>query len=262
VQSREASPVLEKSEQTRLGRGFYESRRLQPEAIANTARAVADFASLATDLQAQSIRVVATSAARDAANAEELVQAVRQKAGLVVEIISGEQEAEWAFRGVTSDPAMAGKPLLILDVGGGSTEFILGEAGRASYRQSFPLGTVRSMERLLLPDPPGTRDLANCRATAREFIERQILPMLGPAVQQCATKPCLIGTGGTATILGRIEKQLADFDRKRIEGARLNREQIKAWVERLWSLPLAERKQVVGLPPNRADVILFGVVIY
>ena len=95
--SQDVRPVLEESKQTRLGRGFYNSHRLQPEPIANTAKAVAVFASKARDLGASSIRVIATSAARDAVNAAELVSAIEQASELKVEIISGEQEAEWAF---------------------------------------------------------------------------------------------------------------------------------------------------------------------
>ena len=120
------TPLLEQSEQTRLGRGFYETHRLQPEAIRQTAQAVAEFAGRAGKFSPVSTRVIATSAARDALNAAELIAAIKASAGLPVEIISGEQEADWAFLGVTSDPALAGQPLLILDVGGGSTEFILG----------------------------------------------------------------------------------------------------------------------------------------
>jgi len=119
-------PVLEMSEQTRLGAGFFETRQLQPQAIAQTARAVASFAAKARELRAVSTRVIATSAARDAVNPGELTSAIESAAALKVEIISGEQEADLAFQGVNTDPELAQHPLLLLDVGGGSTEFILG----------------------------------------------------------------------------------------------------------------------------------------
>src|SRR5262245_30002819 len=144
----QVEPVHESAEQTRLGRGFYETHILQPAALAATAQAVAVFAKQAADIGAQSVRVFATSAARDAKNPGELLRAVEAACGLRVEIISGEQEAEWAFRGVTSDPALARQPLLLLDVGGGSTEFILGQGEHKHFRQSFPLGAVRLMETL------------------------------------------------------------------------------------------------------------------
>src|SRR5271165_1646513 len=114
-------PVCETSEQTRLGAGFFDTHRLQAPAIAQTARAVASFAAKARELQAVTTRVIATSAARDAVNPGDLTSAIARAAGLKVEIISGEQEADWAFQGVTTDPQLAQAPLLLLDVGGGST---------------------------------------------------------------------------------------------------------------------------------------------
>ena len=135
-----SSQCREQSKQTRLGHGFYETHRLRTEAIAATAKAVADFAAMAREAQAVSIRVIATSAAREAVNREELTAAIEQASGLKVEVISGEQEAEWGFQGVTTDPQLARAPLLLMDVGGGSTQFVFGRDGRALCRHSFPLG--------------------------------------------------------------------------------------------------------------------------
>ncbi|HKX62475.1 MAG TPA: hypothetical protein VJS65_11535, partial [Verrucomicrobiae bacterium] len=147
-------PVEERSDQTRLGAGFYESHILQPVPIARTASAVAKFVAMARDQEAESIRVIATSAPRDAKNADELLDAVRRAAGLRMEIITGDQEAEWVFAGVTTDPRLHGRRLLILDVGGGSTEFIVGEQDRYSFRESFAVGSVRLLELLRPHDPP------------------------------------------------------------------------------------------------------------
>lgn len=257
------TPVDERSEQTRLGAGFYETHELQPVPIARTASAVARFVSLAREAEVESIRVIATSAARDAKNADELQDAIRRASGQRVEVISGEQEAEWVFRGVTSDPKLPGQKLLILDVGGGSTEFILGEQGHHSFRQSFPLGSVRLLEKLRPGDPPSLLDLAGCRQWLETFFNEHVGPAmesrLSDAVRQHVT---LVGTGGTTTILARMEHKIATFDRERIEGTRLTRQQILEYMVHLWSLPLPKRKTVVGLPPNRADVIIMGVAIY
>src|SRR5262245_18248170 len=114
VAGRDVRPVWEDSKQTRLGSGFYETRRLQPDAIAKTVEAVAQVAGLARECNSGSIRVIATSAARDAVNQNELVSAIESAAGLKVEIITGEQEAEWVFHGVTTDPNLATQPLLLL----------------------------------------------------------------------------------------------------------------------------------------------------
>ena len=143
VSGRDVKPVLEESRQTRLGRGFYETRRLQPEAVARTAEAVWEFAEIARERNASSIRVIATSAARDAVNPTDLTSSIERASGLKTEIISGASEAEWVFQGVATDLELAKTPLLLLDVGGGSTEFILGHGAKKSFAHSFPLGTVR-----------------------------------------------------------------------------------------------------------------------
>lgn len=258
-------PVLEDSAQTRLGAGFFASRRLQPGAIAQTAQAVAAFAAKAGELKAISTRVIATSAARDALNPDELTSAIEHAANLKVEIISGEQEANWAFAGVTTDPELQHGPLLLLDVGGGSTEFILGENARKHFGKSFQLGTVRLMEKIPHSNPPKAKELADCRRFVKDFLEREVSQELKPALEKIV-KPGetaqLVGTGGTATILARMEARLDTYDRKLIDGARISRPQIIAQVERLWNLPLEERKKITGLPQSRADVILTGVVIY
>jgi exopolyphosphatase / guanosine-5'-triphosphate,3'-diphosphate pyrophosphatase len=256
-------PVEERSAQTRLGAGFYETHVLQPVPIAQTASAVARFAAMARDLEAVSAHVIATSAARDAKNADELVEAVRRASGLRMEIISGNQEAEWVFRGVTSDPRLHGRSLLILDVGGGSTEFIVGDRGHHSFRQSFPLGSVRLLETLRPGDPPSLADLAGCREWLKKFFAQDVGPAMEPLLDDSTLRNAtFVGTGGTTTILARMEKKMTDFDRNRIEGTVLSRPQVLEAMVHLWSLPLSMRRKLPGLPPNRADVIIMGVAIY
>lgn len=256
-------PVWEGSEQTRLGRGFYDDHRLRPAAIADTAKAVAGFAETAREQGATQVRVIATSAARDAVNANELLDAVRVASGQTVEVISGEQEADWAFQGVLTDDSLLDRPLLILDVGGGSTEFILGDAGRSVFRDSYNLGTVRLLEAGHLSDPPTPVELSAIRVQLRSFLDREVRPQLAPHLQGIRRDAlALVGTGGTTSILARLELQLPGYDRDRIEATQLNAERVRWHVERLWSLPLAERRHLPGLPPKRADVILFGAAIY
>lgn len=268
VDGREVHPVCEDSKQTRLGQGFYETHRLQPEPIAKTAQAVSNFALRARDLGAARIRVIATSAARDAANSQDLLSALEIVSGLKVEIISGEQEAEWVFQGVTTDPDLAAQPLLLLDVGGGSTELILGQGDHKHFRASFPLGTVRLLEKLPHSDPPAPQELAACREWLRNFLQTQVRPELGrqlhleTKVYSPAAGVQLVGTGGTTSILARMELKLDDFNREKIEATRLSLDRVRWHVEHLWSLPLAGRQQIIGLPKKRADVILTGAAIY
>jgi exopolyphosphatase/guanosine-5'-triphosphate,3'-diphosphate pyrophosphatase len=268
VCGRAVQSVGEDSRQTRLGKGFYETRHLQSEAITRTAEAVTEFAKTARNDNAASIRIIATSAARDAVNADELTSAIEKSCGLKVEIISGDQEAEWAFQGVTTDTDLAATPLLLLDVGGGSTEFILGQGDQKHFAHSFPLGTVRLLEKIPISDPPTRSEFTTCRDWLKHFLQTEVRPKLEPALQRetklrsKAGEIQLVGTGGTTSILARIDLKLERFDRDRIEDARLSLAQVKTHRKHLWSLALAERKQTTGLPKLRADVILTGVIIY
>jgi exopolyphosphatase/guanosine-5'-triphosphate,3'-diphosphate pyrophosphatase len=262
VAGRDVKPVLEESKQTRLGKGFYESSRLQPEAIARTAEAVWEFSEIARERNANSIRVIATSAARDAVNPTDLTTSIERASGLKTEIISGAREAEWAFQGVTTDAELATQPLLLLDVGGGSTEFILGRGAKKSFAHSFPLGTVRLMEKFPHGDPPTRGEFTNCRDWLKNFLHHEVRPQLEPALKNETGEIRLVGTGGTTGILARIEKKLDRFDREKIEQTVLTFEQVLAHRKILWKLPLAERKEIPGLPKLRADVILTGVLIY
>ena len=260
----QVTPVHEESKQTRLGKGFYETHRLQPEPIARTAEAVWEFAETARARSAESIRVIATSAARDAMNPRDLTNAIEKASGLKTEIITGAREADWAFQGVATDAKLAEHPLLLLDVGGGSTEFILGHGKEKSFAHSFPLGTVRLMEKFPHSDPPTKAEFNASRDWVKNLFQAEVWPLLEPAMrhEKKSGEVKLVGTGGTTTILARVEKKLDRFDREKIESTVLTVEQVVAHRKNLWKLPLAERKEILGLPKLRADVILTGVLIY
>ena len=262
VRGREVTPVHEESKQTRLGKGFYETHRLQPESIAHTAAAVWEFSEIAREKSSQSIRVIATSAARDAVNPTDLTSSIERASGLKTEIISGAREAEWAFQGVATDGELARQPLLLLDVGGGSTEFILGHGQKKSFAHSFPLGTVRLLEKFPHSDPPTKAEFNAGRDWLKNFLHHEVRPQLEPALKNVAGEIQLVGTGGTTSILARIDQKLDRFDREKIERATLSFETVVAHRKNLWQLPLAERKEIAGLPKNRADVILTGVLIF
>jgi exopolyphosphatase/guanosine-5'-triphosphate,3'-diphosphate pyrophosphatase len=260
-------PTWETSVQTRLGQGFYESRILQPGPVHATALAVAGFAREARAQGAVSIRVVATSAARDASNADDLLRAIRDASGLPCEVISGDTEATWAFVGVTTHPSHQGIPLLVLDVGGGSTEFILGrrnpsEPAHVAHRSSHPIGSVRLQERFPPGDPPGPGELPRVRAWLDDFLRVEVLPSLGHAMATWGRPRHVLGVGGTTAILALMEQGRDDFDREAIEATCFSRARLEGNVEALWSEDLATRRRRRGLPPERADVVLFGAAIY
>lgn len=262
VRAKDVHPIHEESRQTRLGKGFYETHRLQPEAVARTAEAVWEFAEIARERNAASIRVIATSAARDAVNATDLTTSIERACGLKTEIITGAREAEWVFQGVSTDGDLAKHPLLLLDVGGGSAEFILGHGKHKSFAHSFPLGTVRLLEKFPHSDPPTRKEFEAAREWVQKFLHHEVRPQLAPALKSETGEILLVGTGGTTSILARMEKKLDRFDREKIERTVLTFAAVQACRKQLWKLPLNERKEIPGLPKQRADVILTGVLIY
>jgi exopolyphosphatase/guanosine-5'-triphosphate,3'-diphosphate pyrophosphatase len=237
VDGNQVVPVLSKDVTTRLGEGVDKSRRLLPAAITRTVKAVGEFVVEARKLGAADVRALTTSAAREAVNRDDFLAGVRTACDLEVEVITGQREAELIFRGVSSDPAWSSQPVLVLDVGGGSAEFIQGEAGKIERSQSLPLGAVRLTEQF-------GDDFATLIAFLRETLHKSLT---GYDLHNRR----MIGTGGTVTTLARILSGKVDH-------ASISQEEMRALVARLNALPLAERKKVPELPPERADIIVAG----
>ena len=255
-------PLYEQGIQTRLGAGFYESNQLQKAAIARTLEVVVEYFQFALRQGAETVRVIATSAVRDACNAEDLTHPIMERTGLCVRALSGAEEAEWAFRGVMSDRSLPALPMLIVDLGGGSAEFIVGVGGELRWRESFPIGTVRWLERSRLSDPPTSEELALSRMSVAEFLRSEVAPGLTRELEPLrAEGATLVGVGGAVSILARMHRGIETFDRELIEAARMERADVSGWVERLWGAPFEARGEIVGLPPERADVMLMGACI-
>lgn len=261
VEEGTVTPVHECAEQTRLGRGLYDSNRIQPEALANTTAVVCGFVLEAKGMGASDIRIFATSAVRDAANGADLTRGIRQHSGVPVRILSGDQEADWIYRGVLTDPRHGDRPLLILDVGGGSTEFIFGAREHPRFARSYQLGTVRSLEGIDPPEPPTPDSLTETRRILRDFLIREVRPDFLPLLDS-SEQPEVVATGGTINILARMHLRTDEFIRERIDAALLTLEGLRQTTHNLWSLPLRARQQIPGLPPNRADVMLMGAAIF
>lgn len=262
VTSLEVEPLLEKSEQTRLGSGFYESRQLQPEAIRKTIEAVQGFFQLATEMQADPIRLIATSAARDARNSADLIQGIERAVGRTLEIISGIEEARLAYAGVVQNFTDNGLPKLVVDLGGGSTELILGRSGEMKFSHSYPIGTVRLLDHLKLGNPPGNEGLKNCRELIDRVIDCQILPDFKEHLAPLGKIDAVVGTGGTASIMAMVQLANPEFDRTSIENVVLSRFDVDALVQRFWNTKFEDRQNIPGLPSNRADIFLPGLAVY
>jgi exopolyphosphatase / guanosine-5'-triphosphate,3'-diphosphate pyrophosphatase len=242
VQQGQVVPCLHKDKVTRLGEGVNESKHLLPAAITRTVDCINDFYMEAKASGATNIVALTTSASRDATNRDDFFNGVRQSCGLEVQLISGDREAELIFRGVSSDPEWSGKPVLVIDVGGGSAEFIQGGDGKMEIFQSLPLGALRLTEKF------GEGKFAELSEHLRAIL-RQDLARYDLHGRR------MIGTGGTITTLARIAGETVDH-------AKISRGKLLDMVQRLEAMPLAQRKKVPGLPPDRADIIVAGGAVF
>lgn len=249
------APLLEDSQATRLGEGVDTTSRLLPEAIERTAACVAGFARRARELGASSIRAVATSCARDGQNRDDFLRRVRELAGVEVEVISGEREAELIFAGACSNDNLRDAPLLVMDVGGGSAEFIVGRQGRIERRCSVHAGAVRMTERFLHSDPVAPAEFDAMTAHLRGLME-PALARFGLAGR------AMLGTGGTITTAAAMDLRLAKFNVEAISGHPLSLERLETMLDQLRGMTLAERRQLPGLPAARADIIVAGVAAF
>jgi exopolyphosphatase / guanosine-5'-triphosphate,3'-diphosphate pyrophosphatase len=255
------SPVLKLSLQTSLGHGTYQTQRLRPDAIGRAVDAVADLAAEAVAIHSSSIQVLATSTARDATNGREFIQAVQCATGLRVDVITPNQEADYVFQGVTSDPEIGHQLILIVDVGGSSTRWVVGENGSPYFRQCIPLGTARLLELQPPGDPPTQAALATLRATVTKFIQTEVDPVLRPVLQPLGGRTVrLVALGGALRALAQISSTPAPTDARKLHF--LHREQLVAQLERLWRLSLPQRRHILGTDSQKADVILPGAVIH
>jgi exopolyphosphatase / guanosine-5'-triphosphate,3'-diphosphate pyrophosphatase len=227
---------------TGLGRGVDASGELSEDAIDRTLLALSEFGGRMREAGVDLRRAVATSASRDASNREKFFELAELALGVRPELISGDEEAALAFAGATSRTGQAG-PHLVVDIGGGSTEFVTSEGGR-----SFDIGSVRLTDRLLPDRPAPPEQVANARALVAEMF-LPVTPFAGS----------VIGVAGTWTSLARI--QSGDADLEAVDDGPLSLEEVTGLVERLSGLNLEQTAALPGLDPARAPVILAGAVI-
>lgn len=253
-----AQPLLQRATITRLGEGVDQTRRLAAAAVE---RNLACLRAYADDLRAHGnprLDVVGTSALRDAQGAAEFLDEAERILGVRPRVIAGDEEARLTFRGALSGLALSGQ-LLVFDVGGGSTELIVGDAAskQTSARVSLDIGSVRLTERHVRSDPPTAGELSR--------IEQDIeaaLSSAAPLSSIVSGHPItLVGVAGALTTLKAIELALSPYDGARVHGAALTLSAVEALCIKLAALPLAERKLLPGLEPKRADVIVAGAWI-
>lgn len=241
---------------TRLGEGVDATGRLGEEPMARVRRALDEYGAAIDERGCDRRVAVLTSAVRDAANGAEFTALVRERYGLDARTLAGEQEAQLSFLGATAarDPQDRTQ-LLVIDIGGGSTEMIVGSAGAMSFHVSTQNGVVRFTERHIAHDPPEPSELAAIAADCRPSLEAAV-----PAAVRAGVRGA-IAVAGTATSCAGIDLALEPYDPSRVEGHVLTAARLAELRDRMAALPLEERRQVPGLHPDRAPTIVAGTVI-
>jgi exopolyphosphatase/guanosine-5'-triphosphate,3'-diphosphate pyrophosphatase len=246
--------IERRSTVTRLGRGVDTSHQLSTEAIEDVCDAVASYISLYEDLGAQSVTAIATSAVRDADNGQVFLAELRERFALDAKILDGAREAHLTYLGATAARAPSDRTLVV-DIGGGSTELVVGDGADLSFYDSLQVGTVRHTERHISGDPPTASEL--------EALANDVRGLIAHSLEGAALASARIGIGvaGTPTSLAAIEQRLDPYDAERVHGYVLSLEAIQRMFSELAAMPLAERLKVPGLHRGRAPTIVAGVVI-
>ena len=238
---------------TRLGQGVDRDRRIDPEALKRTIATIAEYVATCGEYGVATIRVTGTSAVRDARNRSEFFEAVKALTGKEPEMLSGEQEARTTFLGAVSDLTESG-PRLVVDIGGGSTELILGDAEPEAL-VSLDIGCVRMLEKHLVSDPPASHELDALRAEVASELEKAAIHLNVPAGTR------LVGVAGTVTQLATLQSGAAVYDPEITHHAVMSHGDVRMLARRLASLPYEKRARIQGLDPGRVDVIVAGAAI-
>ena len=252
VGDRRVDNVVRRVRITRLGEGVDERRRLLPLPVARVRNVLTDFRRQAEALGAERTLAIATSAVRDAENGEAFLGEVEWSYGFATRLLTGDEEAQLTYRGVSVARPLD-RPTLIVDIGGGSTELVAGSARGLAFHDSLDVGCVRLTERFLPSDPPTGDELRECADAVTALLSERVPDELRP--------PAAIGVAGTITSLAALDLELDEYDADRVHGHVLSRAAVGEQLARLASLPVAARRELRPLEPERAPVIVAGVVI-
>jgi exopolyphosphatase/guanosine-5'-triphosphate,3'-diphosphate pyrophosphatase len=254
VESGRVRELERRSTVTRLGRGVDTSRQLAGEAIDDVCAAVAGYIGIYERLEAERVVAIATSAVRDATNSAVFLAELRERFALDARILDGAEEARLTYLGALAERPPAEKTL-VFDIGGGSTELVIGDGPEVGFHASLQVGTVRHTERHLAHDPPDAAELEKLSDEVRAAIAESLE---GADFAQAFTG---IGVAGTPTSLAAIEQRLVPYDPERVHGSTLSLAAVQRMCSELAAMPLSERLRVPGLHPGRAPTIVAGVVI-
>lgn len=239
----------------RLGEGVDRDHLLRPDAMARVIETLRDWRGVINSHHVEAQLAVATSAVREARNREEFLGRVKQEVGFDVEIISGEEEARRTLLGIRSGLPAGVTTFLGLDIGGGSTEFILDRPGHEPVMHSIEIGVVRLTERLLTGDPPTTDQIQSARELVQKETE-QIRTMLGDL-----HGVTFVGTAGSITTLAAMAQRLSTYEPVRIHNYRLSLDTIRGLEWDILGRTKAQRREMPGLEAGREDVVVAGTLI-
>jgi len=240
----------------RLGQGVDATGEFHPDALARTFAVTERYAELIRDagVTPDAVRFIATSAARDAGNRDEFFDGIRQRLGVEVEVIDGATEAALSFSGALSRVVPSGEPVLVMDIGGGSTELVVGSAsGRIDQAVSLDIGSVRLTERFLYASPPDPAALDD----ATRFVDAK----LDQSGLELGRVRCWVGVAGTVTTIAAVQLGLETYDRERVHGSVIARADLQALLGRVSSMPVSDIRALPAMHPQRADVITAGTLI-
>ena len=239
---------------TRLGEGVDNRRRLLPVPIARVRNVLSDYRRQLEALGAERALAIATSAIRDAENGEAFLGEVEWSYGFATRLLTGHDEAMMMFRGVTSERTLD-DGTVIVDIGGGSTELVAGGPDGVHWHDSLDIGSVRLTERFLASDPPSEEELQSCATAVRALLAERV-----PDEIRRATRSA-VGVAGTITSIAALALGLEEYDRDRVHGFQLGADALDEQFHRLAAVPVAERRTLKPLEPDRAPVIVGGAVI-
>ncbi len=237
----------------RLGKGVDEHRRILPETIQRATNFLKEYKQIADEHHAERILACGTSALRDATNRDEFIHHVKNETGIDIKVLSGIEEADATYHGAVSEFLELRNNFTVLDIGGGSTEVVTGDAHAVHQRQSFDIGSVRISERILKTSPPLPENLRD----ADEYINS----VFRNSHFTCDSNAKLIGVAGTVTTLAAIDLQLERYDRKKVSGYKLRLSTIENIFQQLRPLTLDQIKNIPQISAGRSDILIAGVMI-
>ncbi|OGQ26688.1 MAG: hypothetical protein A3F89_03050 [Deltaproteobacteria bacterium RIFCSPLOWO2_12_FULL_50_11] len=237
---------------SRLGEGLHLSRVFGPTAMERTLTVLKDYKKLCDQKGVERILAVGTAAFRKASNTPDFIDRVHKELGIAIRVISGDEEATLSFQSVAHDFGHLGDSLVVLDIGGGSTEVIT-----STQSISLDIGVVTLLETFLKNDPPTDLEVKELRLDVQKFLSKELHHFL----EGLAASPILVGLAGTVTTLSSVAQGLKKWDPQKVQGSRLTDKNLEELLKRFLAVPLKRRQEIPGMDPDRADTIIPGVIL-